>query len=184
MSDILVPVIVSVAVTVTLYFLKNASKAESNVLESSASLRMSILYLIIGGAGLIMSILFLLMPVLAQEYSLEIFIVSGIFFVGFGAMSVVIIMWYWNHRVIYNENGLTATSYYGKKQWIAWNEIKRVKYSAFSGLVVVSDSHGNSVKAHQHLVGFVSLVRAMQSQAKKYHFDYEELPLRMLGISK
>lgn len=180
----MVPIIVSIVIPLLLYFLNKASKREANISDTgSFELRMNFMYQIIGIAGFLMSLIFLLMPVLADEYSAEIFVVSGFMFLLSLGVSVPVFLWYKNHHVSFDEMGLTSTNAYGKKQYIPWNNIRQIKFSAFMGVLQVFDKQGNVAKAHQHLVGFSSFVQALQAHEKKYHFACGELPIKMWGVN-
>jgi glucan phosphoethanolaminetransferase (alkaline phosphatase superfamily) len=180
----MVPVIVSILVPLLLYFLNKASKQNVAALnDGSYELRMNTAYLIIGAAGVIVSLLFLLLPVLADEYSIGIFTVSGIMFLLFMGFSVPCFLWYKNHHLSFNEAGFISRSAYGKSQQIKWHEINQVRFSAFMGVLYVTNKQGDTVKAHQHLVGFSSFIKMLQIQKDKYHFASESLPLRMLGLT-
>jgi hypothetical protein len=179
----MVSIIVSVLVPLLLYFLNKASK--QNIAASGEGhykLRMNKMYLIIGAASALVGILCLLLPVLAEEYSLEIFIASGVMFLFFMGCAVPCIMWYKNHNLIFGEQGFIAENAYGKRQDMQWGDISQVSFSSFAGVVSVVDKQGNVAKAHQHLVGFSSFVKTLIAQRDKYHFDAESLPLKTLGL--
>jgi hypothetical protein len=152
--------------------------------NGSYELRMNKAYLVIGVVGAIVGILSLLMPVLADEYSVEIFVVAGTMALLFLGLAIPCFMWYTNHSVTYDKHGLTSKSAYGKEQQICWADISRVSFNSFMGVVSIVDKQGNSAKTHQHLVGFSSLVEMLLIQKNKYHFASESLPLKILGLEK
>ncbi len=118
----MVPIIVSILVPLLLYFLNKASK--QNVVavnEGIYELHMNIIYLIIGVAGAIMSVLFLLLPVLADEYSVEIFIAAGLMFILSMGFSIPCILWYKNHRLSFDKAGFISENAYGKIQKTNWS---------------------------------------------------------------
>ncbi len=181
----MVPIIVSILIPLLLYFLNKASKQNVAALDNGGyELRMNIAYLIIGVVGAITGILSLLIPILADEYSVEIFVVSGIMALLFLGFAIPCFMWYRNHSISYNEDGLTSKSAYGKGQQIRWSDISRVSFNSFMGVISIVDKQGNIAKAHQHLVGFSSLVEMLLIQKSKYRFTSESLPLKMLGLEK
>jgi hypothetical protein len=181
----MVPVIVSILVPLLLYFLNKASKQHVAALDSGEyELRMNRAYLVISIAGALVGILFLLMPILADEYSVELFAVAGIMALLFLGFTIPCFMWYRNHFITYNEDGLTSKNAYGKEQKICWSDISRVSFNSFMGVISIVDKQGNITKAHQHLVGFSSLVEMLLIQKRKYHFTSESLPLKMLGLEK
>jgi hypothetical protein len=181
----MVAITVSVLVPLLLYFLNKASK--KNVAasgEGSYELRMNNLYLLMGIMSAFLGLLFLLMPVLSNEYSLEIFIASGVMFLVFIGFAVPCILWYKNHRLFFNEQGFILKGAYGKKLQIKWEDISQVSFSSFTGVITVVDRQGNIAKAHQHLVGFSSFVKMLLVQKDKYRFASELLPLKTLGLDK
>lgn len=181
----MVQIIVPIVVSLLLYFLNKASKQNVAALDSgSYSLRMNIAYLIIGILGATAGIIFLLLPILANKYSVEIFIVSGAKFLLFMGFSIPCFLWYKNHHLSFNEARLLSKNAYGKSQRISWSEINLVRFRSFMEVLEIVDKQGNVVKAHQHLVGFSSFVKMVQIQQGNYHFTGESLPLKMLGLDK
>lgn len=179
----MVSIIILVIVALLLYFLNRSSKQRVAALDNGGyELRMNKAYLIIGVAGAIVGVLFLLMPILADEYSLEIFIASGVMFLFFTGLTVPCIMWYKNHSLFFSEQGFVAENAYGKRQDMQWGNISQVSFSSFAGVISVVDKQGNVAKAHQHLVGFSSFVKMLIAQKNKYQFDIESLPLKTLGL--
>ncbi|MDO7875767.1 hypothetical protein Q5H93_13570 [Hymenobacter sp. ASUV-10] len=74
--------IVFIAVGLLLYFLNNASRAPVVALEEGKyNLRMSKAYQLVGLLGIAVSVAVLAMPVIANEYSPEIFVVTGGLFI-------------------------------------------------------------------------------------------------------
>jgi hypothetical protein len=180
----MVPIIVSILVSLLLYFLNKASKQNvATVGNGSYELRMNTAYLITGAAGAIVGFLFLLLPILADKYSVGIFMVAGIMSLGFIGFSIPCFLWYKNHHVSFDEAGLTAKNAYGKSQQMKWDEINQVRFSPFMGVLYVVDKNGNTAKAHQHLVGFASFIKMLQIQKDRCHFASESLLLKTLGLS-
>jgi glucan phosphoethanolaminetransferase (alkaline phosphatase superfamily) len=145
-------------------------------------LRMNKMYLIIGVICALIGLISLLIPVLANEYSSQIFTASGILFLFFVGGGIYCILWYRNHRLFFSEQGFTTESAYGEKQNMKWDDISQVSFNSFAGMVRVVDKQGNIAKAHQHLVGFSSFIKTLLAQKGKYHFATESLPLKALGL--
>lgn len=181
----MVPIIVSILVPLLLYFMNKASK-RSPVAQHDGryELRMNKMYLIIGVAGVFVGVMFLLLPILADEYSTEIFVAAGIMFLLFMGFSIPCLLWYNNHRLSFDEIEMRSKSAYGKAQSINWSNITRVSFSSFRGVIDVTDKQGNVAKAHQNLVGVSSFVAILQMKKSIYHFETELLPLKALGLSK
>ncbi|NML64019.1 hypothetical protein HHL22_02260 [Hymenobacter sp. RP-2-7] len=180
----MVPIIVSIIVPLLLYLLNRSSKQKVTALDNGGyELRMNKAYLIIGIAGAVVGLLFLLMPILADEYSLEIFIASGVMFLLVMGFTVPCIMWYKNHSLFFGEQGFITENAYGKRQDMQCGDISQVSFSSFAGVVSVVDKQGNVAKAHQHLVGFSSFVKMLMAQRDKYHFDTKSLSLKTLGLN-
>jgi hypothetical protein len=179
----MVAIVVSVLVPLFLFFMNRGSKQTVFVSNDGCyELRMNKMYLIIGVVCALIGLISLLMPVLANEYSLQIFITSGVLFLLFLGGGVYCILWYRNHRLFFGEQGFVTESVYGKRQNIRWDDIIQVNFSSFAGMVRVVDKQGNIAKAHQHLVGFSSFIRMLLVQKEKYHFATELLPVKMLGL--
>lgn len=181
----MVPIIVSILVPLLLYFLNKASKQSAVALhDGSYELRMNKMYLVIGAAGALVGVLFLLLPILADEYSTKFFFIAGIMFLLSMGFSMPCLLWYKNHRLSFDKVGMYSTSAYGKVQSINWSDVNRVGFSPFMGVIDVTDKHGSIAKVHQHLVGVSSFVAMLQTQKSIHHFETELLPLKTLGLSK
>ncbi len=181
----MVPIIVSILIPLLLYFLNRASKQNIAALsDGSYQLRMNVTYLVIGVVGIAVGLFSLLIPLLADEYSVEIFIATGFMFILFMGCAVPCFLWYKNHQLSFNDVAIISKNAYGKIQRINWSDVDQVRFNSFTGVVGIIDKQGNIAKAHQHLVGFSSFLKMLQTERSKYHFNCESLPLKTLGVSQ
>ena len=74
-------------------------------------------------------------------------------------------LYYKNHRVIFDQNIIKATNIYGKTTEVEWKFIEEIKFSALSGMITVK-SYDKKAKLHQHLVGLISFIEEMEAQTK------------------
>ncbi|WP_155832909.1 hypothetical protein [Hymenobacter swuensis] len=168
--------LISAVVLIMLYFLNKASGKRVEPYEQGRySLYMSRIYQCIGLLGIGMSIVVLFMPVLAEEYTAEIFVATGVLFLLTMGLSLPCFLWYKNHRLQFDSSEVISRNFKGKEQIIKWEDVAQVRFSALSGLLTLIDKRGNTAKAHQHLVGFSTFVHELKSQKNKCNFS-SELP--------
>lgn len=168
--------LISIVVLIVLYFLNKASGKKVDPYEQGKySLYMSKIYQFIGLLGIGISVFILFMPVLAEEYTVEIFVATGVLFLFMMALSLPCFLWYKNHRLQFDSIEVVSKNFYGKEQRIKWEDIEHARFSALSGLLTLTDKRGNVAKAHQHLVGFSTFIHELKSQKNKCSFS-SELP--------
>ena len=81
MNDFLIPTSVTITVSLLLYFLNSASKRAMHALaDGQYEIRMNRMYQVVGIIGILASIFVLFIPILAEEYSAQIFITTGLCF--------------------------------------------------------------------------------------------------------
>ena len=180
----MVPIIISILTPLLLYFLNRASKQNAVALaDGGYELRMNVMYLVIGVIGIGVGLFSLFIPLLADEYSVEIFIATSFIFMLFMGLAIPCFLWYKNHRLSFNDVAITSKDAYGKIQRINWSDVNQVRFNSFTGVVDVLGKQGSIAKAHQHLVGFSSFIKVLQAQKSKHLFASESLPLKMLGLN-
>jgi len=173
----MVSIIVSISVSLLLYFLNKASKKEAlSLINGSYELRMNRAYQIIGIAGIFSGLIFLFVPVMISEYSLGIILATGLMFLFFIGISVPCLLWYKNHYVRFDNISVYSNDLYGRNQQINWKDITSASFKPFAGVMALSDRNGNAVKVHQHLVGFSTFMETLLIQRDRYNFNCTKLP--------
>lgn len=143
--------LVGFVVTLVMTFLNKAAGKQLMKSESGEyELRIHNLYNMIGlsavGIGLIGIVAFL---VYQEPDMIYMAIVLNIIFTPLG---IVCILWYKNHKLIFNEKEVTTVNWLGKATTIQWTAINSINFNPFSGQVILK-ANKTTLKAHQHLMG-------------------------------
>ena len=154
---------ISHAITTALEALINKATAKRIVAdwEGKYTLRMQKAYNILGWiCGVIaccpIVALFFEMPVNISEW-----VIFGFLFVSFGFAAALCILYYRNHRVVFDKTYIEVTSPLGKVTTSTWNKIVKTTYSYNAGVLTLIDSEGQKLKVNHHLIGlntFLSLL--------------------------
>lgn len=141
------------------------SNVQANV-NGGYELRMNKLYLVVGLSGLIIGlILILTFPLLAEELSVELFLILGLILLVFWGTGLTCLLYFVNHKVRFNKDSVEVVDVYGRKKEILWSEISEASFNTFSGLLKFQSSK-TTVKVHHHLVGLNTLIGVMENQTK------------------
>ena len=125
-------------------------------------LRLNKLYLYLGIVGVNLGILGFTLPVLYEDD----WVSGSLLFLILGGPAFACWLWYVNHGFVFDDTSIEATSVYGKRTAMKWEDIQKISFSTFSGLLTFSDGKGKKVKAHQHLVGLGELAKMMEEKTK------------------
>lgn len=168
MIETIIPyTIISIAVSIALAFLTKSTEKSIDKDESgNFNLKMNKLYGIIGIISVLFGLLFLIfIPLTVGVNESEIWIVVIlILLISFG-LGIPCLMYYRNHRVIFNSNSIIVSNVFGKVKEIKWSDIIDVRYKAFSGLLILTTKI-EQIKVHQHLVGLSNFVEFIEKKTK------------------
>ena len=92
----------------------------------------------------------------------------------FGGLALIILAYYKNHQVIFDEESILVKTWRGKGGTINWNNIAQVKYRALSGYIVIKDKNETTLKIHHQLVGLRSFIEMLE---EKTNWKGEDLKL-------
>ena len=67
-------------------------------------------------------------------------------------------------RFVFGQEGITAFSPWHKRQFVAWDDIVNVRYSAGEKSYVVVPPYGTELKLHAYMSGVPELVKEMQQR--------------------
>ena len=84
-------------------------------------------------------------------------------------------MFYYKHRVVFDEKMIYVTSWTGRSDEMSWEEIEDVTFSQVLGYLRLF-SGNKKLNIQIHLVGFVELLRLMEDKTKFRAADLK-LPL-------
>lgn len=150
---------------------KNSNKNVEIDQSGSFVLRMNKLYQIIGliGAGSAVALGIVSICINKKEAYIALLIMS--FF--FGWLGISILMYYYNHKLEFNDVNMRVINVYGVEKALNWNEVKEIKYNALKGYITIY-SEKDKLKVHQHLVGLIEFVKIME---KNTNYTAKELKL-------
>ncbi len=169
--------LISTIVMIVLYFLNKASKKQVESFDNGGYLlRMSKIYQVVGVLGILMSIVILFMPVLAEEYTVEIYVATGVFCLFMLGLTLPCFLLYRNHSLQFDKIQMVSTNFYGREYRVKWEDVEQIRYSSLSGSVIITDKEGKFAKAHLHLVGFSTFVQELNRQKNEYNFSCGPIP--------
>ena len=140
--------------------------------DGRISLKMHILYGVIGNTGLALSFIFWIAWLVIgpnDKHAGSWILLLAVFFF---CISVPIAGLYKNHRVEFDDESITVKNFWGRKATIKWKEISSVHFQHLTNYLVIDTSGGIVLKVHQHLKGFKTFVDKMESQT---HFKGKDL---------
>jgi len=172
-EDILPYAITTVAV---LLFYRAVTKSSQKVIEMNphglTSLRLHILYQILGFLALLFTLIFSIGILLNEDNAIFIIFFCWLLF---GSLGVFLLLWYYKHEVQFDEEQLIVSSWLGKSQDLKWSELEEVRFLAFSGQIKMK-GEGKVLKLHQHLVGLSTLLTVMEK-----HTPFKKSELNLPG---
>jgi len=92
-------------------------------------------------------------------------IILAIFFVFFGGLGTILIMYYQNHILTYNDNKITVQNWRKQTKEITWEEIENIKFSPLSGYLKIYGL-GKKLSIAQHMVGLKGFTNMMEAKTK------------------
>jgi hypothetical protein len=157
-TSVVINLISGIAILAALIFLNRVTRKP--VTADAAGrfhLRMNKLYSLAGilgllmGLGLAITALFRISVIDATEIAMILTILS--IFWGGGIPSL---LYYYNHRVVFDDTSITVTNVFGKTVTFNWEDISSVKLNSLTSVITMNTTSGK-VKIHQHLVGLSRL---------------------------
>ncbi len=168
--------LIGFAVSFTLnYMNEGASRKIEKNKNGETELRMNKLYQILGYTCIVMTSIFLVAALYYQDR--ELYLIGGIILLIFGGLGVSLLMYYRNHRLIFNDQRIIVYNWRGKPKQLNWNEIEQIKFNLISGYLKVT-SNATKLIIHQHLVGLKVFLKKMEEKTK-WKAEELNLPINM-----
>jgi len=114
-----------------------------------------------------------LMSAAIKHWNKDIYIMSSLTVVFFLGMGIIVLSWYYNYELIFDEKRIIASDWKRKKITTKWSEIENIKFSVISGYLKLY-SKNERIVVHQHSIGFVEFLRFMEM---KTNYTKEELKI-------
>jgi len=170
MENILQPVIGTVFTIILLVYLRIKSR---NKISTNATNELGInkFYLVAGIFFVVIGITcFFLMSINNDTRS---YITAFLGLVLFAGLGLPALMWYFNHKVSFNEEVIKATNSFGKSSEIKWSEITAIQYRNGIGTLQFTSTKGNKLKVHQHIKGFANLLSMIEKKTNYSEKDFK-----------
>ncbi len=158
--------LITFVVTLSLtYLTKLTGKKVTADLNGKIELRMNKLYVIVGLISMIMGIGFALVFAFIGEFdrgSIIGLVIMLVFGLGLGLPCLI---YYQNHRILFDNQSIQATDGLNKTEKIKWDDIKSIRFNHFSGKLTIKDT-SKIIKLHQHLVGLSTFMKMLEERTK------------------
>jgi hypothetical protein len=154
-------IVLTVALTLR-YLHKSTSKSISTDDKGQFSIRMHKLYNIVGIISIVLCLVITIGPILAGESDIGIYIMTFFMFLLFGGLGLLCILYYRNHNVLFDTTSITVQSPFGKLKSTSWQKLAKASFNPTSGMLILTDSDGQKLKIHQHLVGLNKFIRMLE----------------------
>jgi len=148
--------LIALVIVAALLFLNQATRRR--IFPDAAGrfhLRMNKLYSFGGVFGVLLG-LGLSISGLMRESSLE---MTGLVLIALGmtwSAGIPSLLYYYNHRVTFDDTSITVTNAFGETTTLVWEEITSAHFNKLSNLIILHAA-GRKVKIHHHLTGVANL---------------------------
>ena len=92
---------------------------------------------------------------------IEFYILPVLLFLVFIIFGILMLLYYFNHKVYLEDNGLLVISFLRKKQKVMWSEIKEIKFNKRQEYLILITNH-SKIKVGLALYNVKALVREIQ----------------------
>ncbi|MEZ4888933.1 MAG: hypothetical protein R3E32_29675 [Chitinophagales bacterium] len=82
------------------------------------------------------------------------------------SLPIYCLVYYYNHRVIFDDKRIQKTGFTGKTTETTWAEIISISFSPFSSSLKIHLERRRVIKISNQLVGFISFVEMMEKKTK------------------
>ena len=150
--------------TIAMNHLSKSSEQEVVVNEMGYTvLRMNKLYKVLAWVCIGVALSFILVAIYLHEEGM--YIISFLMLLFFGGFGFVLLMYYENHKVEYDENFIKINNWKGEEEALRWDEIETVEYNKLTGHLKLH--YKNKKRSiHEHLVGFKMLLNKLEEKKK------------------
>ena len=167
--------LIGIVVTLFMNYLnRSANQGSIKNKFGKYELRMNRLYQIVGLISIFIAIVFLIAAIYYQDK--EIYVIGFAMVLLFGGLGIPLLLFYINHKLVFDENKITSTGWTKKETTLRWDEITKISFSPFSGKIKVQGQN-SQLNIHQHLVGLKEFVNLMESKTKWRASDLK-LPIK------
>ncbi len=131
--------------------------------DGSFTLKMHKFYGIIGILVIASLVVFIGMALLEGDKEM-LSIGGGFLGICMGLPGIIVLLYYKNHKLIFDDQSMTAYSWSGGKTKINWDQVQKISFKGFSGLIKIQGEENQLIKAHMHLVGLKTFVEKVEEK--------------------
>jgi len=150
------------AMSLVMAFLnKGASKNISGNHIGEFELRMNRLYQFLGFFCLGIAAITIFATIYLQEEEILFIVICVLLF--FVVLGLPCLLFYNNHKLIFNDERIIVQSWTKKLQKISWREIEEISFNKFSGYLKIKGAN-KEMAIHQHIVGLKQFTNKMEQR--------------------
>jgi len=163
-ADVIPYFISSLVSFIVFYSLKKGSERKFQLNRSGYfELRMHRMYQIFGYISLVIIVFFIVG--IFNETSLGIILIEFIMIILFGAMGIILLLNFRNHKVLYNHDRIIVIDRLGNRSSTYWNEITDIKFRRFSGTLKITNGPEKLILS-KNLLGLNDFLRKLEEKTK------------------
>jgi len=100
-----------------------------------------------------------------SNWNEEIYLMASFAVLMFFGIGILLLIWYYNYELVFDEKRITATNWKQNKKTIHWMEVEKVEFNATLGYLKLYSKNIKMV-VFEHSVGFVEFLRNLESKTK------------------
>ena len=156
--------LIGITITLVFSYMNNGANEEIEIQSNGdIELRMNKFYHILGYLSIGFASIFVMAALYYQDK--EMYILGFAMLLLFGGLGLLILMYYLNHKLMFNEDKIIVHNWRREVQEIYWTEITEIKFNAFSGYLKINGRNKN-LKIHYHLVGLKEFTKRIDQKTK------------------
>lgn len=162
-------VITLVVEAITRHHLNKATGANIDAnWQNDFTLRMQKLYNVLGWICIGFAVFTILPLIIEHPNMIYLFVLLpfGLFF--FGGAGILLILYYRNHQVIYDDTYIVVTGPLKKVITSRWDKIVDTQFNSTTGLLTLIDEDGQKLRMNQHLVGLQKFTTLLAKKTGLY----------------
>ena len=162
-------VAISFAISMIINFRKKrASQEVGDNVKDEIELKIGKFYQIVGYHGIVMAFIFPIGALFYQET--EMYIMGVTLFLLFGGLGLLLVMYYRNHRLRFDDHKIIVHSWRNKIEEITWQEIEEIKFNQTSGYLKIMGIN-KKLLIHKDLVGLHEFIQKMEEKTDWIHLS-------------
>lgn len=147
------------------YFLEKGTGKQLRINEQGLyELHMPRFYKILGYCSILLALAFLSAMIFIEESKESTYILFILILLMFGVIGAASILFYLNHKVLFDDTYIEVTNIFGKIKTTRWVDLHIIKFNYNSGVLVLKDYANQKLSVHQHLIGLSLFMEFMKTK--------------------